>query len=99
MSMTTIFIFSVIIPLIIYYRVNYNKLRILMMSSNMNFTGNIYNLKDIFIIFKALKSRVINNNTERFFLITMLLCLTLSFILLMIYWALLFFSPDILFFD
>lgn len=86
-------------PLILYYTIGYNKMKNVMLKNNIEFTGTMYNLKNLYNLFKALKNKSIINSRERFFLKTMLISFTLSFVLLLIYTILLYFFPDSFFPD
>lgn len=99
MSIIAILIFSVIIPLIIYYRINYGKMKDIMLMNNIDFKSNIYNMKNLYTLIKVLKDKVINNNSDRVFLKKMLISITLSIVFLIFYTIILYLFPDLLFGD
>ena len=99
MSIIAISIFSITIPLIFIYGINYSEIKDIMLKNNIDFIYSINNIKHLYTIFKALKDNTINNKKDRIFLKIMLISITLCIVLLMFYTMLLYFFPDLLFTD
>jgi len=98
MKTITILILSITLPLIIYYRINYGRMKDIMLKNSIGFTGTINNVKNLYVIFKVLKDKKINNR-DRIFLMKMLISVTLSIVFLLFYTIVLYLFPEFLFND
>ncbi len=99
MSIIGILILAFTIQLILYYTIGYGVMKNIMLKNNIDFTGTLYNIKNLYTLFIALKDKSINNKRDRIFLKSMLISITLSIVFLIIYTVILYFFPDLLFID